>query len=80
MSVSEIKFHLGHVEELRLNFHEAKKLYEEVIVDESRTKPVESATHSTLGWMLFRCEELGEKETRIRSAIQARLKILTLRS
>ena len=70
MSVSEIKFHYGHVEELRRNFKEAKRLYEEVIVDETRTPQVESATHSTLGWMLFRCEELGEKETRIRQAIQ----------
>lgn len=70
MSVSEIKFHLGHVEELRLNYQEAKRLYEDVIVDETRTPPVESATHSTLGWMLFRCDELGEKESRIRQAIQ----------
>ena len=59
---------------LKIHFKEAKRLYEEVIEDESRTVPVESATRSTLGWMLFRCEDLGEKESRIRKAIQGGIK------
>ena len=40
-----------------------------VINEESKTREIESACHTTLGWMLFRCPSLGEKEERIRQAI-----------
>ena len=53
------------MEELRENYSIARRLYEEVIGEDSRTPQVESATHATLGWMLFRCEELGEREKRM---------------
>ena len=39
------------------------------INDSTKTPEIESACHTTLGWMLFRCPALGEKESRIRSAI-----------
>ncbi len=61
MSVAEIKFHLGHTEELRKNYYSAKTFYESVIDDDSKSKSVEAAANSTLGWMLFRTRELGEK-------------------
>lgn len=70
MSVAEIKFHLGHTQELRKNYSEAKMLYEAVIEDESSSKSVEAAANSTLGWMLFRTEELGEKTWRTQRAIK----------
>ena len=40
-----------------------------MIKDESRTAEIESVCHTTLGWMLFRCSSLGEREERIRAAI-----------
>ncbi|CBY38180.1 unnamed protein product [Oikopleura dioica] len=70
MSVAEIKFHLGHTEELRKNYYSAKTFYESVIDDDSKSKSVEAAANSTLGWMLFRTRELGEKTQRIQAAIK----------
>lgn len=61
---------MGHVEELRENYLIARGLYEEVIGDDSRTPQVESATHATLGWMLFRCQELGEREKRMSQGLK----------
>ena len=49
MTIAEIKFHIGHVYELQQKYHDARRLYEQVLTDESKTSEIESATHTTLG-------------------------------
>ena len=49
MTIAEIKFHIGHVYELQQKYHDARRLYEQVLGDETKTSEIESATHTTLG-------------------------------
>ena len=49
MTIAEIKFHIGHVYELQQKYHDARRMYDQVLSDDSKTNEIASATHTTLG-------------------------------
>ena len=52
MTIAEIQFHTGHVYELQQKYHDARRMYDQVLSDDSKTNEIASATHTTLGKIL----------------------------
>ena len=66
----EIKFHIAHVNEVRGESHKAKELYEELLQEPEISANLKSDVLRQLGWMFHCIEALGERNTRLHTAIQ----------
>jgi len=67
----EIKFHVAHVYEVRGDSHaKAKDLYEELLKETDISANLKADVYRQLGWMFHSVEALGERTTRLHTAIQ----------
>lgn len=69
-SPSEIKFHVAHVHEVRGESHKAKELYEDLLKDADISNNLKADVYRQLGWMFHSVEALGDRATRLHTAIQ----------
>ena len=66
----EIRFHIAHVQEVRGNSHKAKEIYEDLLKASDISANLKADVYRQLGWMFHSVEALGERNTRLHTAIQ----------
>lgn len=67
---AEINFHIAHLHEVYGKYAKANLLYRDLLKDPDLSSPLRADVHRQLGWIFYSVDAMGEKMTRIQTAIQ----------
>ncbi len=69
----KIRFHVAHLHEIRGESAMAMEMYEEILKEKELPQCIKADVLRQIGWMYHTLESLGDKQTRLSTAVQVSL-------